>query len=291
MDSYKITNAIIDEILHIVNFNSAEQNSRTLKQDFRQNKRPSSSEFEIGSKSKILRSSCKCEDKVMRLEEELFLLSETLKFVTEEKDRLKTIAETSRGEAESLAYENHKLTLSNSEMTSLVQEQSKECLDMMSMMMELLWSVTSSATSHVQFSNFLNFVTKLLSQLTGEMDSVKETKIICSVLGCLVNFSSSKETLSLLTRVEKFPLLVDKLAVMLSSNFDQKVLLLTMMFFQNILSADFIFQESNGFLKESTFESLVKVVGGVMKSGNPKSRLHQVAQALNDSLQNGEREQ
>ena len=69
------------------------------------------------------------------------------------------------------------------------------CLDMMSMMMEFLWSVSSNAITHVQFSRFLNFVIKLVSQLTGETDSNEEKRILYSVLGCLVNLSSSKEIL------------------------------------------------------------------------------------------------
>ena len=66
---------------------------------------------------------------------------------------------------------------------------------MMSMMMEFLWSVSSNAITHVQFSRFLNFVIKLVSQLTGETDSNEEKRILYSVLGCLVNLSSSKEIL------------------------------------------------------------------------------------------------
>ena len=142
---------------------------------------------------------------------------------------------------------------------------------------------------------------------------------------------------------------MEKLAALLSSNCDKKMLLTTMMFIQNILSADFIFkvilstgkviafltsrkehdveivgiqilfsihqnyllimstsnffpdfnldfyikfpQERISFLKESSRESLLKVVGGVLKSENcKKSKLYQVARALNDTLLNEDRE-
>jgi len=285
-------NSIIVEILDIINCKNSDENSRSVKQEFRDNKRPSSwSTSELEIQKKCLKRSCECEDKVLRLEEELFLLSENLKFVTEEKDRLKAIAESSRIDAESLSSENQVLTLSNSEMSLLVEEQSKACLDMMSMMMEFLWSVSSNAITHVQFSRFLNFVIKLVSQLTGETDSNEEKRILYSVLGCLVNLSSSKEILSILTSVDNFVLLVEKLAALLSSNCDKKMILTTMMFIQNILSADFIFKERISFLKESSRESLLKVVGGVLKSENcKKSKLYQVALALNDTLLNEDRE-
>ena len=142
---------------------------------------------------------------------------------------------------------------------------------------------------------------------------------------------------------------MEKLAALLSSNCDKKMLLTTMMFIQNILSADFIFkvilstgmeiafltsrkehdveivgiqilfsihqnyllimstsnffpdfnldfyikfpQERISFLKESSRESLLKVVGGVLKSEKcKKSKLYQVALALNDTLLNEDRE-
>ena len=82
-----------------------------------------------------------------------------------------------RQQAEKLAAENDELEAARLEMTSAAEEQSRGCVEMLGLLLDILWASSSASSwgdvSATQMSHFLKFGSKLILQI---LDMDNDTK-------------------------------------------------------------------------------------------------------------------
>ena len=82
-----------------------------------------------------------------------------------------------RQQAEKLAVENDELEAARLELTSAAEEQSRGCVEMLGLLLDILWASSSASSwrdvSATQMSHFLKFGSKLILQI---LDMDNDTK-------------------------------------------------------------------------------------------------------------------
>ena len=81
--------------------------------------------------------------KIKSLQNEMKVLTSNLKFVSEERDHWRFAADEAKKEINSLAAQNYEMNLANMEMSKTLENQNKDCLELINHLMEMLWSSTS----------------------------------------------------------------------------------------------------------------------------------------------------
>ena len=226
------------------------------------------------------------EDKITKLEGELHLVENNLRFVSSERDHWRSATDLARKEGEKMAGENNQLSLANMELTEMVEEQGRVCTVLAGELVELIWSLTSRPESskdlqQFQVVTFCRLARQVVEQFMGRdrqggKQVQAEEKLVCAMLGSLVNLSSREETLVVLLNTEEGKMLVAKVGEMMVDCQDQNMVQLGFMLLANIFKADFKFQSKFNFLDQE----LVRVVGRWARGERSKLGLQQVATKL-----------
>ena len=200
--------------------------------------------------------------KIRSLENELKVLTGNLKFVSDERDHLRLVAEERRKDMNFLATQNYELNLANVEMTRMLETQNKECLELINLLVEMIWTTTSCSDPcdnlrFSQMSKFLKFGSDLVKQVledchTSSKATSAESQLLTSFVGCLVNLSSKKHTLALLLDQEEVSSLLAMLVELMDRSQDPKLVHLQLMFIFNILNADHQFKANPEILSAET---------------------------------------
>lgn len=229
-------------------------------------------------------------DKITKLERELQLVENNLKFVTSERDHWRSATDLARKEGEKMARENNQLSLANMELTDMVEEQGRVCTVLAGELVEFIWSLTSRPESYkdlqqFQLVTFCKLARQVVEQFMGREGQggkqvQAEVKLVCAMLGSLINFSSREETLLVLLNTEEGKLLVEKVGEMMTRCDDQNMLQLGLMLLVNMFRADLKFQGSKNILHPELAQTLQGVVGRWARGERTRLGLKQVATKL-----------
>ena len=202
--------------------------------------------------------------KIKSLPNEMKVLTGIFKFVSEERDHWRFAADEAKKETNSLAAQNYEMNLANMEMSKMLENQNKDCLELINHLMEMLWSSTSgnvpcAGIQFYQVNTFLKFGAGLVTQVLEDQepsrdvgDISREVQLLHSFVGCLVNLSSNKNTLTMLLNLEEISCLVTKLVELMDRSRDTKLAHLQLMFILNILNSDHQFKATPQILTAET---------------------------------------
>jgi len=209
--------------------------------------------------------------KTESLESEVKLLTENLKYVSKERDHQRLGLDNARMEAEKLAEENYELSEANLYLKSLAEDQSRGCVEMMTSLLEVVWAVTGhtgsggpwQGVSERQRTQFVKLCSDLILQLTADdMNNSRkkscEDLMLRSVLGCLVNISTSKDIVSTIRGA--CPALISQVVSLMCEASDVKLVRLCMMLLCNFLGRENLYTNNDPGVSDVDSERLKKLI-------------------------------
>jgi len=229
-------------------------------------------------------------EKISRLETEMQLLENNLKFVSNDRDHWRAATDLARNESEKLAKENSQLNLSNSELVDLVEEQGKICTVLSAELVELIWSLTSKPSAlgeiqQFQVSSFCKLVKQVVDQFllreeSGGTQVKAETKLTSAMIGTMINLSSHENASLVILSTYEGNSVVQTVSKMVSACKDQNILQLGFMFLVNILKTNMQHKSLSEVIDADLLGCLQTTVARWSKSERSKMGLQKVANRL-----------